>query len=1394
MFRRVTFVITGLFFVAAVSLPITGFSQQAGDQAQSQDQGPPTILRTLRRGSSGEDVRRLQNYLSRLPDIYPEGLATGYFGSMTEAAVRRFQEQNGVPAVGIVGPLTRDRLSRGATPPGRSIAEEVGVVSQRSRRGASSDAVRRAQEFLRMFPDIYPEGQATGFFGPATENAVRRFQQVGGLTETGEIDARTQELMNSLMVEGARQKPPKITDVSPTSGTAGVTVTVKGRGFTPANNAIFVRGKTIVSGLDSEDGGTSITFVLPSTAPCTANPPKACPIKIINANGISNARPFKLVGLPEPPAPEPEPTPIPTPVPSPEPERVPVAPSITRLIPSQGPVGAKVTIEGAGFTATGNAVNFAGVANAVTGLASSKNGAALEFNVPQTSCQVGSTCSVSVTNANGASNVVSFLLTQVITPIKVSVPNGGEQFSQGLPNTVSWSGGTDRVQILLVSSDTVTGADPTNKILGWIATSTTPDGSLTWDARKVCNVENTLCSEVTPGQYKILALSEDELGALTLWDDLLDKAGNWDVSDNPFSVVERARLVVTVPNWGGVYSVGQYLVVCWYSYDLASKQVTIVLLKGDQVYKVIKTVSQGVTTGLIEGGFYLPTDLPAGSDYKIQVYDPTNPSIHDESDAPFTVVNASSYVELKTPNGGETWTDGFKGRIQWQAANITSQKVNINLLKGGVFYRTLASNVPQAYYWWPSVTYSSGTFDLYVDIPTDIPTGSDYTLEITDAANPQVRDTSNQPFTIVKLPDTLTIRAKFLDHFTKQTLANQSVWTWDGTTYRQVLTSSTGELLLSVPTASITPSKSVRFWTYPNCYESKSFYVMANNYGLYGYMSRFPLLGGGVQTPVLNEANFGDAAFWQVLDIKWISDIPLKPSLYYRNSATGESWQSLQGYYSATLGTYGRALPVGVDAWAKLEDLSGQINYSPFVNVPAGPCVAKSLSNFNQNIKWEPYQVTATALYSPTYLTIGKAITGSVSASGGTGPYAFTVASGILPLGVNLSSAGVLSGTTTQTGIYNAIIRAEDAQGVNGAFNLSMTVRNADGTIPPFIQMSSPYVGGQYSPGAPLYIGWYSYNIASKSVKIELLKDGAPYRTITTYTQTYPSNYYSYNWTIPADIPAGANYSTRVSDSSNASVAGESVPFWIVTGSGATWSAWSPNYIQQNLFAKYPSANLTNVTSFKVYQRKPGEATATLIASCPRQIYYTSYCTTLTAAFGLWYHYYDGWSQTLRFTDSFVSGTGLLSNLPAGAYEYTITSVDSAGIESAPIATLKMHVMERITVTSPNVTQSPIASPFRIEWSIPANWPAAAERRFIASVSPKTTTSSYYSYSFWYKYAGPFSGLETSGYRLYDGPALDPTVTYQASVLAAPGILDPATGNWTGYLGLSNPSSFWVKP
>ena len=68
------------------------------------------FLRSLSRGMSGNDVRDLQELLAQDPSIFPESLITGFFGELTERALKRFQKKHGIEAIGIFGPKTQARF------------------------------------------------------------------------------------------------------------------------------------------------------------------------------------------------------------------------------------------------------------------------------------------------------------------------------------------------------------------------------------------------------------------------------------------------------------------------------------------------------------------------------------------------------------------------------------------------------------------------------------------------------------------------------------------------------------------------------------------------------------------------------------------------------------------------------------------------------------------------------------------------------------------------------------------------------------------------------------------------------------------------------------------------------------------------------------------------------------------------------------------------------------------------------------------------------------------------------------------------------------------------------------------------------------------------------------
>ena len=69
--------------------------------------------------------------------------------------------------------------------------------------GMKGEDIKLLQELLSTDPSIYPEGLVTGYFGPLTRNAVKRFQKNACLSQDGIVGPTTLWRINELLTEGA---------------------------------------------------------------------------------------------------------------------------------------------------------------------------------------------------------------------------------------------------------------------------------------------------------------------------------------------------------------------------------------------------------------------------------------------------------------------------------------------------------------------------------------------------------------------------------------------------------------------------------------------------------------------------------------------------------------------------------------------------------------------------------------------------------------------------------------------------------------------------------------------------------------------------------------------------------------------------------------------------------------------------------------------------------------------------------------------------------------------------------------------------------------------------------------------------------------------------------------
>lgn len=131
--------------------------------------------RTMQKGSSGEDVRELQDYLMT-KGMFPYHTATGYFGTITENAVESFQESRHLQVDGLAGPDTNQAI-------------------QVLRRGDIGKQVIHIQSQLQKAGF---DGQIDGIYGSGTVATVEEFQRSKGLTADGIAGPATREALDQI--------------------------------------------------------------------------------------------------------------------------------------------------------------------------------------------------------------------------------------------------------------------------------------------------------------------------------------------------------------------------------------------------------------------------------------------------------------------------------------------------------------------------------------------------------------------------------------------------------------------------------------------------------------------------------------------------------------------------------------------------------------------------------------------------------------------------------------------------------------------------------------------------------------------------------------------------------------------------------------------------------------------------------------------------------------------------------------------------------------------------------------------------------------------------------------------------------------------------------------------
>lgn len=163
-----------------ISLALSPYAEKTHYHILKADkEGTHVVIHDLKFGDKGEEVQHLQEHLANDPEIYPEGLVTGYFGSLTDLAVKRLQKINNLEETGFVDSVLRQVLENLSFP--NEIIEtneesEIKSFVHDIYLGMQGENVRVLQSFLQK-EGLFSYNIITGYFGTITRQAVIDFQK-----------------------------------------------------------------------------------------------------------------------------------------------------------------------------------------------------------------------------------------------------------------------------------------------------------------------------------------------------------------------------------------------------------------------------------------------------------------------------------------------------------------------------------------------------------------------------------------------------------------------------------------------------------------------------------------------------------------------------------------------------------------------------------------------------------------------------------------------------------------------------------------------------------------------------------------------------------------------------------------------------------------------------------------------------------------------------------------------------------------------------------------------------------------------------------------------------------------------------------------------------------------
>jgi uncharacterized repeat protein (TIGR01451 family) len=171
----------------------------------------------------------------------------------------------------------------------------------------------------------------------------------------------------------------------------------------------------------------------------------------------------------------------------------------------------------------------------------------------------------------------------------------------------------------------------------------------------------------------------------------------------------------------------------------------------------------------------------------------------------------------------------------------------------------------------------------------------------------------------------------------------------------------------------------------------------------------------------------------------------------------------------------------------------------------------------------------STTFSAPPAGQVGIAYSTSLTATGGTTPYAWSVNSGTLPAGLTLSAAGVLSGTPTTAGSSTFTVNVIDANNGVATASITLVINSAGLSLTVSANTSAVAAGGKvnYTVTA-VNVGSVAYTGATFTASLAGTLDDATYNAdaaATTGTVTFTSPNLTWTGNLAIGATATVTYS-----------------------------------------------------------------------------------------------------------------------------------------------------------------------------------------------------------------------------------------------------------------------------